>query len=517
VCLRPYLLLNPPEARLHRSWYRLGRAVCETKRHTVPLGTPHAAVVFTHSDCACNEELALANRHQKGGNQPTQEAMLQLREQLVWLHERSLEAQTCGSKKLSRSGVVGSYSGKKRREFQRALESLRLDPYGPRDARVRMFLKADKYVVGGKIDAPRCIQYRSKRYCLELARYLHGIEASTYVALDEFGTPVIAKSLNATQRAASLLAKARHFSQPYFLLLDHSKWDSHVTQAMLREEFRYYQLYFPGSSKLHRLLAEQLCNRGSTKNGTQYYTPGTRCSGDMNTGLGNSCLNAAILRSWLVASCVRGSVFVDGDDSVVIVDASDVPRLLPIPEFMNAMGHETKVETTCDFERVEFCQCRPVLIDGVWTMVRNPARLLSRSLWTTLSITSDKFRARLLKTIGECELCVAQGVPVSQSLATAMIAAGSGNLWKGYEGFARSQHEAVRPGRAHAKPISDASRHSFWRAWDVSPVEQIYLERSLWVNCSGLVSSLDLAIASDIKAHIPFEITPSCWPAGGSY
>ena len=172
---------------------------------------------MTHSDCPCNEMRALHHRHQKQAPSPSQEGVKLLK-------RKSIELFLDDREKVipkSRPGVLEHYSGRQLAEFQRALRTLKERPVCAKDARVKMFLKDDKYVLEyAKIKAPRCIQYRDKRYCLELARYLQIIEGRVYGASDRFGHRLIAKGRNLAQRGADLWLKASEFSDPYFLLLD---------------------------------------------------------------------------------------------------------------------------------------------------------------------------------------------------------------------------------------------------------------------------------------------------------
>jgi len=363
-----------------------------------------------------------------------------------------------------------------------------------------MFIKADKYTNSlhgcewphydgneRELKAPRGIQYRNKRYCLELARFLHPIEWQTYQLLDSTETPIFAKARNSYQRAADLRTKYDSLVDPVVLCLDHSRFDSHCTVPLLRIEHEYYQRH-NDHPLLRQLLHWQLDNRGATKNGTTYFVPGTRMSGDMNTGLGNNVLNYGMLRAWLDRSGVKGYVYLDGDDSVILLERKDRARLLPVEEHFAGCGHETRyTQEEDEFERVEFCQCRPVFDGRAWRMVRNPFRMLARIAWTVNPIPCETFMLRLVRSIGLCELAVSNGMPVAQEVALAIIRAGKGRIWKGVDAYKRAAMERFGPTKVKAFPVSMEARDSFAKAWDIPVAKQLEFEK--WASKMALATT----------------------------
>lgn len=446
-------------------------------------------IIYTHSDCVCNEVLALTNRHQVGGNAFERGRDVGLRRVMdeMVAQIRGFEDELTVA---SRAKIVGLYSGAKRRQFDMAMASLETKPIEHKDSTVSMFLKDDKYAEGA-LKAPRCIQYRSKRYCLELGRYLHPIEHATYQLRDWTGSRIIAKSRNSFDRARDLLRKAEQFDDPAFVLLDHSKWDAHCLPELLKVEHYFYQSIFP-SRKLARLLKWQLDNVGYTKHGTKYRTPGTRMSGDMNTGLGNSVLNYALLEEWLVRSLVRGSVYVDGDDSVIVVERADVARLLSgfggAPAHFAKYGMDTNnIKVADEFSQCEFCQCKPVFDGDRWRMVRDPERIKLRTMWTTRKYTAEATRS-LIYSVGMCEAVSNSGMPVGQALGLAMMSYG-GNLLANFD---RSFTLKLEGPQKFSEPTPQA-RDSYADAWGVSVEGQLELEArlSLFVPGSTTISDVE--------------------------
>jgi len=457
---------------------RAGPQPCATKRATSRLVSEVAGwegCIVTHSDCVCNEMRALHHRHQKDAPVPSAEGVCRLRRTINRLFTEGVEERVIPK---PRERVLDHYNGRQLAEFTRALRSLRERPVVARDAEVKMFLKDDKYVPEyARIKAPRCIQYRDKRYCLELARYLQLIEGRVYGACDAFGHRLIAKGRNHHQRGADILAKSGEFADPYYLLLDASNFDAHVSGELLKLEHGVYKSLTKKSARqrLRWLLKLQLVNRGRTKNGTTYTTPGTRMSGDMNTGLGNSILMAGMLETFLEDSGVRGAVYVDGDDSVVVIDRIDVCKLLPVKEYFLSFGMEMKFEATSELSKVDFCQCRPLWVDGSLVMSRDPSRVLVRPLWTTRTMGS-RLAGRYLRGLGLGEIAVGWGQPLAAALGKQLYSLGEGKPWS-YE-----YHPGMKAreyGRLDSPMPSFETRMSYFETWGISPEEQVATERSI--------------------------------------
>lgn len=451
--------------------------MCETRRVSRRIldGMPTDEIVFTHADCVCNEVLALTNRHQAKVPEAKR----------PWQHLQVPPGYDIEVEPWTRTQMVNHYSGPKRARYQRAYESLEHDNVTRQDAKLKMFLKPEKYHVGEDVKhkPPRCIQYRSERYGLELGKYIHALEAEVYKITDKSDTPVFAKSRNSVQRAADLAAKAAMYADPVYVLLDQSGWDAHVNETLLTYEHKLYSTMLD-SDHMRFLLSLQTKNVGATKNGTRYQTPFTRMSGDMNTALGNCVINHALLYGWATESGLDACYYIDGDDSVVVIDRSQLDRAIgaqPGKWFLK-WGMESKIDWADQFEHCEFCQSRPVW-DGVgWRMVRNPERFFIRSQWTT-GPHHENFFPRLVASIAKCEMAMSVGIPIINPLANNMLAA-SGldpnvKVWRGVDRYFKARWEAWSPDRAHlaTREISEESRLSMEAAWGYSPALQIEMEQ----------------------------------------
>lgn len=359
-----------------------------------------------------------------------------------------------------------------------AFAKLRRDGFNHNMARVNAFIKFEKYadtLDDPLVDkAPRMIQYRSYPYCALISRFLLPLELKIWEWDDKCSPApvserVFSKHMNSFHIAERLRSMDR-YGDTMFILLDHSRFDAHIRRDMLMNvEFRIYkqvirdQLFF-------QLIDMQLDNVCYTRNGIKYKCPGRKMSGEYNTSLGDSLINWAMLEYWL--RDIPHQVLVNGDDSVVAIPSS---RFLNLDKgFFQSVGLVTKIETTHLFEHVEFCQCRPVEVcPGLWRMVRNPRRVLSRAGITIRSL-QGKARDDWLHCVGMGEVACNSGVPVLQSLGVALMKRGR---------FRRAFYDEIMARRLDeyrgVSPISECARASFSIAWGIPICEQLLLERAI--------------------------------------
>lgn len=439
--------MDPPGKTIEGSWVRRPPGHCQTKRKTTCyFAAPSEDVVITHADCVCNEVLALKGRHQALGPKFDERVLGAMKKAL-----KELKARKVG--RASEGTILARFSGGKKEQYIRAFESLKWNAVTRQDAYLTMFLKDDKYT---KLSVPRAIQYRSKRYTGRLLQYLHPIEEVVWASKPR-GYRCFAKGRNSEERAQDLLHLVESIPGAVVISGDHTKWDSRVNLGYLKLERRFYHRYNT-SLELQRLLRMQEKNKGFTKNGLRYFTPGTRCSGDANTGLGNSILNYALLR----VAYPNGYPYVDGDDWVV-VHKGEPPEV-----DWAAFGQETKVSY-----ELEFCQSKIVHTQEGPRMVRAPERLLSRVGWTTKN-SDIPMLERVAKSVGMCEVALNRGVPIGQALGMRLTELGAGKFCLVDRYFTAKLERAWEP-----IPVLEATRESYFLAFGVTPQEQVALERKI--------------------------------------
>lgn len=371
-------------------------------------------------------------------------------------------------------------TARKRARMVRAGCSLGMYPLCRRDAEVKAFVKRECLKAGKPC---RLIQPRDDRYLCEAARHLKPMEKSLYKALDvAVGYKAVMKGLNGVERAAELRRAWDSFSDPCAVSLDFKKYDQHVRGPVLGEEHSVYVAHTTAPDYLKTLLGWQLVNRGRVlccDGLVKYVSSGGRMSGDPNTSLGNIliCLCGHIMYSQDVGVGVR--VLNDGDDSVIIMEKTVVPRFLAnLEDWWLKLGFRIGVDSvTQTFERIDFCQCRPVCVNGLWTMIRNPATAIQKDLTSGASFCTETERKAWLAAVGEGGLSQYGGVPLYDALYRRLKNAGkrSKTSYQWVAELRRSQHYR-KTGIPMAKGIAPSTRVSFYVAFGITPDQQKLFE-----------------------------------------
>lgn len=385
------------------------------------------------------------------------------------LHHRSKKYFPIDLSPVSYGEVLSGYTGAKKRTYYKAMLELTANGLQPKHSVVHMFVKPDRYPEDDcKEKDPRAIQYRRPEFNLALMRYIKSYEHALYPNLTMgvvSNTRVIAKGLNQVQRAELFLEKVKHFNNPVFLSCDHSRFDSTINLEHLKCTHDNYQRAFR-SKTLQQILNKQKKNRCFSKNGIQYVTTATRMSGDGDTGCGNTEVNAKAI--WgLVCHLFKYDFFLDGDDSVVIIEREDLERL----DFnhFERCGFKTKIQVETNIHKVDFCQSR-LVIGAKPVMVRNPRRAISHA--NTIRVRYPKSAyPRLLSAIGECELACNPGIPIMQEFGRQLA---NYERRKLYTPEINWKMGSMKP---KIYPITDQARITMWEAWGIDITVQKAFEQ----------------------------------------
>lgn len=384
---------------------------------------------------------------------------------------------------LSRQQVVDAYNGSKRVVYERAMHSLYIDPLEVRDSYLTSFVKFEKQDV---CKAPRVINPRSARYNLELARYLKHAEHHYFRAINKaFGSHTAAtviKGFNADKSAQILREKWDRFDQPVAIGLDASKFDMHVSVPALKYEHEFYTRLYPGSRFLKQLLRWQLCNQGvayATDGTVKFKMQGTRCSGDINTSLGNCLLMCALVYSYSKRIGVDVELANNGDDCVVFLESRDEQRFTSILSgWFRSRGFAMTVEPPAyEFEELEFCQTHPVQLSTGWRMVRNLSAVMTKDPMCLVPIPNVTVLRKWYGAVGMCGYKLCTGVPIMSSLYQVFLRHG-GEFSEGFlrEVFKNRSQLSLMQGLSSA--VVDAnSRVSFYYAFGIIPDHQLLLEQ----------------------------------------
>jgi len=373
------------------------------------------------------------------------------------------------------------YSGRKRSIYEAAERDYHIYGVSRRDAESIMFVKMEKV---NPTKAPRCIQPRKPIYNLALGVYLKPVEHRVYRKIQAtFGseTPIVFKGLNVMDMGMALRAKWEKFSQPVAVGLDATKFDMHVSVGMLKWEHSVYIEMFGGDKELSRLLSFQLLNAGkgfADDGKLSYKVAGRRFSGDMNTALGNCLIMCAMVYSWSEERSVKIELANNGDDCVVIMEQTDLENWSRgLSEWFLSLGFRMVVEpaVTC-FEHIEFCQMHPVSDGSTYRMVRNFYAAREKDTMCLLRINCESDWRKWLMAVGECGLALTSGIPVFQEFYRYMMRNGLKSRMREAVGMQSGMYFMSIGLESKAKDVTCEARYSFYKAFGITPDEQVSLE-----------------------------------------
>lgn len=391
----------------------------------------------------------------------------------------------------SREEFISSYRGAKRSKATAAAESLSRRPVCKADARLSTFVKAEKLNLSKKPDpAPRLIQPRSARYNGAVGPYLKSVEHKIYGAIARlWGGPTVMKGYNAVEVAGHLWDMWCAFANPVAVGIDASRFDQHVSVDALRWEHSVYNAIFR-CPELKRWLDWQLKNHGMafTPDGIVAYTvDGCRASGDINTALGNCLIMCALVLLYCIERKIKARLANNGDDCVVIMSRRHLPAFSRwLREWFLEFGFNMTVEAPVyEFERIDFCQTRPVYAHGRWVMCRDPRIVLDKD--TTNLHPHNVPYASWLAHVGEGGGALAKGVPVLQMFYQVLRALGNDKP-KSWE--TTGMDYMTRGLKCEVVKITDEARISFYKAYGITPWDQLALEAELARRGAGITMGL---------------------------
>jgi hypothetical protein len=290
------------------------------------------------------------------------------------------------------------------------------------------------------------------------------------------------KGMNALGVGSAMHDMWCSFDDPVAVGADAKRFDQHVSAAALSWEHSVYKEGFTGGDKadLAKLLRCQLHNfcAGYTEDGkVKYETEGVRCSGDMNTGLGNCLLACGIVWSYGHERKINIRLANNGDDCVVFMERRDLDRFMTgFFDYCKTLGFHMEMEKPVyRFEHIEFCQGHPVLTGHGYTMVRNFPTSISKDLISILPLNDQNTWMKWANDVGMCGQALTAGVPILYEFYTVMTRSGKGSFGK---------HSVLDTGAARAArgmdkrriDISPDTRVSFYDAFGVTPDMQVAIE-----------------------------------------
>jgi len=383
---------------------------------------------------------------------------------------------------LTLTQTVNLFPANKRKVYERALNDIARQGFSDLDARLKSFVKFEKQDI---TKAPRIINPRSAKYNLMLARYLKHAEHKYYRAINRvFGghtRTTVFKGLDADQSAQVLRAKWDRFSEPVAIGLDATKFDMHVSYEALQFEHSVYlqsRYMCKNKKELSRLLQLQLENVGHARcddGSVRFKMRGTRCSGDVNTSLGNCIIMCALIWQWSHENGVEVELANNGDDCVVIMERRDLERFQnSISTHMFSFGFHVQVEKPVyEFEEIEFCQTQCVKLETGWRSIRNFRTVFKKDTMCLRPIPNLNTLRKWMYSVGEGGLSCSRGVPILEAFYELYQRSGVPCSWKN-----ENPYRFASTSTKNAK-ITVEARASFYVAFGILPHEQRLVEKYL--------------------------------------
>lgn len=404
--------------------------------------------------------------------------------------------------------TVSLYKGGKRKLYEHALRSLSERPLSKRDSELTAFVKFEKQNV---IKAPRIICPRAPRYNLVLASYLKHSEHHFYKAINSVWNGQVAtvmKGMDAFQQGRVAHLKWSRFNDPVAFSGDAIKHDVHTGRAALEFEHGYYTGLFPGQHPLVACLKQQLVTKGRAyccDGKIKFKRDGVRCSGDINTSLGNCLIVCSLLWAWCHERGIDAECMNNGDDWVLIMERKDLARCMDgIETFFSDCGYRIEVESPVfEFEHINFCQTNPVFTINGWVMTRNHTVVRQKDIMCLVDVPSDAMLRKWLSAVGQCGQSQTYGMPVLQSWYRML------DCHEHFtEGFKQHIFKNTSQLTAMSKVVKDVTitpeaRCSYWAAFGVLPDEQEVLERTYDAASIGGFNSV---YSSQLRSSTPVAL-----------
>jgi len=299
------------------------------------------------------------------------------------------------------------------------------------------------------------------------------------------GSRLVAKGLNARRRGNLIARKFKAIEECVCVEIDGAAFEAHVGPYQLKHEHAFYARAFPGDKRLAYLLSKQLKLKGVLSCNAFFERPGARASGDFNTGMGNSLIFLVEIVAALRGLGIHFDVLVDGDNVLVFVSKQHLGRLLSdLPVAVRASsGHECTVERPAHrLEDVRFGGCAPVWTPDGWTMVREWNRVVSTAVSSHIHLRHWNFARPWVSGVLQCELSMAQGIPILQSWARRSLDVLGEK--RARDDFYADYRAVGASFEVKTRPVAMGTRLSFERAFGVSVERQLALEQTLVVRLS---------------------------------
>lgn len=274
----------------------------------------------------------------------------------------------------------------------------------PWKARYKCFLKLEKsaWLIGGggKETVPRVISaclkeltYWTGRHLLPLAKACHRGWRKQRKGNIFYASGQTPEQIGQAFRDAIANIDVAPGDHIVFIEDDQNRFDLHLTRPAFEalEEF-YERVKLP--RHIRRMLRRGI-SRGRMSDGTKFSVPYTMQSGNPDTGVGDTIINA-IMKIYIHGVGGNWSTIICGDDSVTVTTASALRALGGAEGLRQAyakLGMETAVEVRTNPLAVEFCSGRFQPHFDTYILVPKTGKMITRAYWDIVDRSPANQRA----------------------------------------------------------------------------------------------------------------------------
>jgi len=397
---------------------------------------------------------------------------------------------------------VAQYSGPMRARYERALVEFNNSGVSRRHSYSNTFVKYEKINTS---KAPRCIQPRDPVYNLCFGRYIKHIEKRMYKSIAKvFGRgPVVMKGYNVHQTGSIINSKFNAINDCVAIGLDATKFDMHVSPAMLNYEHDFYRFIYDNDKELNTYLDWQMNNVGRAympDGKIKYKVKGKRFSGDMNTALGNCILMSGMVYSYCKFKELEVFDLVNnGDDCVVFIQKQHLNHFMTgLDKWFLDLGFRMTVEEPVfSVEKIEFCQMHPIYDGSEWSMCRNWKTAIAKDAMCIRNIEGNDLK-RWVYAVGEGGLKTFGGMPILSALYKTFTDQGISE--SDYQSMRRKGRNFYRRGNiANDNYFQKHSHHWFSQGMDRSDYQITDACRVSFYECFGITADEQVALEERIS------------------
>nr|QNT38505.1 RNA-directed RNA polymerase [Soybean dwarf virus] len=341
----------------------------------------------------------------------------------------------------------------------------------------------EKHLMCKKI-APRLICPRNKRYNVELGRRLKFNEKKFMHAIDStFDSPTVLSGYDSFKVGKIIANKWSKFKRPVAIGVDASRFDQHVGVEALQWEHSIYNgafndpilkelLHWQTENKIMLFVEDKIL---------KFKVKGHRMSGDINTSSGNKLIMCGMMHYYFKSLGVKAELCNNGDDCVIICERKDENKFSHMHSWFKDYGFDMQIETPVyKIGQIEFCQSKPVKINGYYRMVRKQESI-SKDAHSLISMASAEDVKTFMSATAQCGMILNSGVPVLDAFHKCLYKASgykkvSQEAIERIVSFGTQDKLGLRKERVE-EPITMDNRLSYWESFGVDPQTQVLVER----------------------------------------